>query len=111
LRADALEKLAREARRLALSGPFALTLRLKELAGGAAAAEAALAALGYQVRRRPEGIEIQASARRANGTAGGRRRARKRAAKKFQKSIESPFAKLRDLNPKRLDPKRLDPKR
>jgi ATP-dependent RNA helicase SUPV3L1/SUV3 len=101
LRADALENLTRETRRLAASGPFALTPRLKELAGGAGAAAAALAALGYRVHRLPHGIEIQAPARGANGTAGSRRRARKRAAQKSQTSAESPFAKLRDLDPER----------
>jgi ATP-dependent RNA helicase SUPV3L1/SUV3 len=95
LRADALENLAREAQRLAAPGPFALTPRLKEVAGGAKAAQAALAALGYQVRRLPAGIEIQAPARAANGTAGGRRRAAQTSA------AGSPFAKLRELDPER----------
>jgi ATP-dependent RNA helicase SUPV3L1/SUV3 len=97
LRADALENLAREARRLAAPGPFALTPRLKEVAGGAMAAQAALAALGYQVCRLPAGIEIRAPARAANGTAGGRRRARRRDARTAVAG--SPFAKLGELDP------------
>ncbi|HEY5597955.1 MAG TPA: hypothetical protein VIK47_04035, partial [Kiloniellales bacterium] len=77
-------------------GPVRLPSRLRELAGGTAAAEAALAALGYQVHRSPEGTQIQAPARRANGHGDGRRRARRRPS---ARAGDSPFAKLRERDP------------
>jgi len=95
LRADTLERLAREARRLAAQGPFAVTPRIRDLAGGAAEAEAVLAALGYRVRRLPEGTRILAPTRSAKGKAGSKGQARRR---RPSPAAESPFAKLRELN-------------
>jgi ATP-dependent RNA helicase SUPV3L1/SUV3 len=96
LRADTLERLAREARRLAAQGPFAVTPQVRDLAGGVIEAEIALAALGYRVRRMPEGIRILAPARRANGKAGDKGRARRQ--RVSSGDAESPFAKLRELD-------------
>ena len=95
LRADTLERLARETRRLVAQGPFAVPPRIRDLAGGAAEAEVVLAALGYRVRRLPEGTQILAPDRSANGKAGGKARARRR---RSSPATESPFAKLRELN-------------
>ncbi len=96
LRADTLERLAREARRLAAQNPFVVTPRLRDLAGGEAEAEAVLSALGYQVRRMPDGTRILAPARTAKGKAGRRGRAPRRG--RPAGSADSPFAKLRELD-------------
>jgi len=91
VRADVLERLAREAWQLAAQGPFAPTPRLARLAEcDAATLEVVLRALRYRVRRDEAGTSFVPIRARAGGTAHGGRRARPHAA-------ESPFAKLRQL--------------
>ena len=106
LRADALERLAHEAYRLSEQGFCALTPKLKRLAGcDAAELETVLTALRYQVRRDDTGVSFgRAAARKGRGS--GARQASKRAAKAGTKTgtrtgtqSDSPFAKLRDLEP------------
>ncbi len=87
IRADALERLAAAARKLAAQGPFAPTRALCKAAGCREADLAVLLpALGY--RRDPEAAEPCFLPR-------GGRRARSRGTSAAPG--ESPFAKLRDL--------------
>ena len=93
LRADTLERLAREARearRLSAHSSFSMTPRIRDLAGGEAEAESVLTALGYRVRGMPDGTRTFAPARAANGKAGRRGRP--------SGGDDSPFAKLRELD-------------
>ncbi len=102
LRADALERLAHEAYRLSEQGCFAPTPKLGRLTGcGEAELETALAAIGYRVRRDDTGVSF-ARARPRKGPRKAPKHGAKRGAKKEPgtgPSADSPFAKLRDLEP------------
>jgi ATP-dependent RNA helicase SUPV3L1/SUV3 len=102
LRADALERLAQEAYRLSEQGFFAATPRLERLSGcGQAELETALAAIGYRVQRDDTGLSF-GRARPRKGTHKAPKRGAKRGARKSSEtgpSADSPFAKLRDLDP------------
>ena len=103
LRADALERLAHEAYRLSEQGFFTPTPRLRRLAGcGEAELETVLTALRYQVRRDPSGVSFgRVRARKKPGT--GPRKARKGGVRPGAAgrgdAADSPFAKLRELEP------------
>ena len=103
LRADALERLAHEAYRLSERGFFTLTPRLKRLTGCAEAElETILAALRYQVRRDDGGLSFgRAPARKKRGP--GAAKAPKGGVRPgtagLGREADSPFAKLRDLEP------------
>jgi len=95
IRVDALERLAHEARRLGVAGPFSATARLRRVSGCAGAElEIALAALRYKVLRGgpdarfapPHGGVAKSTARRPRRGPGQDRAA------------DSPFAKLRELS-------------
>jgi ATP-dependent RNA helicase SUPV3L1/SUV3 len=98
LRADALERLAHEAYRLSEQGSFATTPRLARLIGcGAAELEIALAAIGYRVQRDDTGVSFSRARPRKNSKHGVKRGAKKGSG--TRSSVDSPFAKLRDLEP------------
>ncbi|MFQ6016839.1 MAG: helicase-related protein [Kiloniellaceae bacterium] len=103
VRADALERLSHEAQKLSKQGAFIATPRLKRLTGcGEAELEIVLGALRYQVQRDAAGLSFAPRPARKNGGTGARKaRAagrRKRAAGRAR-AAESPFAKLRELDP------------
>jgi hypothetical protein len=99
IRADALERLAQGARKLAAQGAFVATPALRRNSGCDEAGLAILLpALGYPARRDSSGLAFDP--RRAaghtgkrNGSKGGKPRGRRRSARKS----ESPFAKLSEL--------------
>jgi ATP-dependent RNA helicase SUPV3L1/SUV3 len=103
LRADALERLAHEAYRLSEQGFFTLTPRLKRLTGCAEAElETILAALRYQVRRDDGGLSFgraQARKKRGAGAAKARKGRVRPGTAGLGREADSPFAKLRDLEP------------
>ena len=103
LRADALERLAHEAYRLSEQGFFTLTPRLKRLTGCAEAElETILAALRYQVRRDDGGLSFgraQARGKRGAGAAKARKGEVRPGTAGLGREADSPFAKLRDLEP------------
>ncbi|MFQ5773077.1 MAG: helicase-related protein [Kiloniellaceae bacterium] len=100
VRADALERLAREARQLGAQGPFAATPRLKRLAAcGEADLEVVLRALRYRVRRDATGLTFVPRRGRAEGANGAAEApAKRRAGARRTREADSPFAKLRQLN-------------
>ncbi len=103
IRADALERLAAAARKLAAQGDFGATPALKRLVGCTAEDLAvALVALGYRCVSDAAGLSFVP--RRTGGSRYGQRTAGKRRGrsgakgrKGRQKAADSPFAKLRDL--------------
>jgi hypothetical protein len=98
LRADALERLAHEAYRLSEQGCFAATPKLGRLIGcGEAELETALAAIGYRVRRDDTGVSFGRARPRKAPKHGVKRGAKK--GPETSPSADSPFAKLRDLEP------------
>ncbi len=98
LRADALERLAHEAYRLSEQGCFAPTPKLGRLIGcGAAELETALAAIGYRVRHDDTGVSFSRARARKAPKHGVKRGAQK--APETGASADSPFAKLRGLEP------------
>ena len=98
LRADALERLAHEAYRLSEQGFFAPTPKLRRVTGcGEAELETALVAIGYRVRRDDTGVSFGRARPRKAPKPGAKRRARKGPGS--GPSADSPFAKLRDLEP------------
>ena len=124
MRADALERLGRQARTLAAEGPFAATPELLALAGDDAEALALLlGALGY--RRQGEGDEVRFAPKReptarrrktakakrggekktatpaAEGEAAARKSRKKRARGSRRDNPDSPFASLRGLKLRR----------
>lgn len=93
IRADALERLAREARKLSRQGSFAATPALCRLIDAEEAElRAVLSGLGYQETTDDQGsrFETRAGRRGLKGKTAGKRRRGKPPA-------HSPFAKLRDL--------------
>ncbi len=101
VRADALERLANEARKLAVQGSFGPTPALCRLAGCAEDdLVLLLEALGYRAESDASGLSFV-----PRGTGGaeaarkkrGRGRARRKAPRGSAASADSPFAKLRDL--------------
>ena len=93
IRADALERLAREARKLSRQGPFAATpalcgiIDVEESELGAVLAE-----LGYQKQSDDQGSRFEP--RKGKSGTKGKAAAKRRRAKAPE---HSPFAKLRDL--------------
>ena len=99
IRADALERLANEARKLGRQGAFSATPALQRLAGcGEDELAVALAALGYRAERDETGLSFLP---RESGAAAGDRpvgkRNRRRPSGRGVKNADSPFAKLREL--------------
>lgn len=99
LRADRLQRLEGEARKLAAQGPFAPMPSLARLVGGSMAElDAALAALGYRRDETPGGAVFSAP-----GAALGTRKRRRGRSKTARRGREaradphSPFAALKDL--------------
>jgi len=92
VRADALERLAREARKLARQGPFAATPALCRIIEVEEAGLAAvLTGLGYRETADAQGRRFEARDRNGGkGKAAAKRR-------RGKTSAHSPFAKLRDL--------------
>ena len=109
VRADALERLSREAYKLGRQGSFGATAALARLIGcEEEGLTPVLAGLGYRLRSEPEGLLFvpRAVARKdaKNGAAkaaktrnAGKRRKAAPKRKKAAPSPDSPFAKLRDL--------------
>ena len=90
IRADSLERLAREARRLAAQGPFAANTALLALAGGDQdTLGLLLAELGYRAKEE-DGVTVFTPRRDSRPPKKPKRRARRPAA-------DSPFAQLRKL--------------
>ncbi|MDH3473536.1 MAG: helicase-related protein [Rhodospirillales bacterium] len=99
VRADALERLAGAARKLARQGAFTASPALQRTAGcGEDELAVLLPALGYRAETDATGASFQP---RRNGEKpdpdSGRKRPRRRAAKRRGRDADSPFAKLRDL--------------
>ncbi len=91
VRADALERLAGEARKLAAQGPFGPTSALQRLAGcSEPELTLLLSVLGYRVESAAGGLSY--CRRKANGKVRG-----KRTRNRPKCLPDSPFAKLRDL--------------
>ncbi len=101
LRIDAVERLAREARKLSGQGGFAATAALLRLVEGSEPAlVTALHALGYRSEQSEAGLVFTPRrGRKEGGKDGGKpgRRRRRSAARAASPSENSPFAKLRDL--------------
>ena len=96
LRVDAVERLAREARKLAQQGAFAPTTALQQLVDcDEPDLTLVLRGLGYRIRRDGEGLLVEARDRSRKAPDGGPpRKARRR---RRESSADSPFSKLRDL--------------
>ena len=93
VRADALERLAREARKLSRQGPFAATPALCGIVDlGEAELGAVLAELGYREQSDDQGSRFEP--RKGKSGTKGKAAAKRRRAKT---PAHSPFAKLRDL--------------
>ena len=93
IRADALERLAREARKLSRQGPFAATPALCGIIDlGEVELGAVLAELGYQKQSDDQGSRFEP--RKGKSGTKGKAAAKRRRAKT---PAHSPFAKLRDL--------------
>ncbi len=99
IRADALERLANEARKLARQGAFGATPTLLRLAGcGADELAVALTTLGYRAERDESGLSFLPRGPGAvDGTRPAGKRGRRRPARRGGKNADSPFAKLREL--------------
>ena len=105
VRADALERLAAAARKLAAQGSFGATPALLRLVGCSAEDLAlALAALGYRAESDETGLSFmprRAGAAQGGGRKGARGRSRGggkgTGARRRPAQADSPFAKLRDL--------------
>ena len=94
IRADALERLAKAARKLARQGPFQPLPALSSLIeAGEAELETALTAIGYAAERDAGGVSFR---RRSPGPKKPKQKAR--SAKARERAAESPFAKLRQLS-------------
>jgi ATP-dependent RNA helicase SUPV3L1/SUV3 len=103
VRADALERVSHEAYKLAKQGAFVATPRLRRLVGcGGGELEVILVALGYRVERDPAGVSFTRTRTRNAKDSGSRKdrgpAARRRAAAR-KAEADSPFAKLRELDP------------
>jgi hypothetical protein len=103
VRADALERVSHEAYKLAKQGAFIATPRLRRLVGcGGGELEVILVALGYRVERDPAGVSFTRTRTRNAKDSGSRKdrgpAARRRAAAR-KAEADSPFAKLRELDP------------
>ena len=97
IRADALERLAVGARKLAAQGAFAATPALRRLSGcDDEGLELALGALGYAARQDQDGLAFAPRARRGNGTAAAKPR-KNQGRRSAKARRDSPFAKLREL--------------
>jgi ATP-dependent RNA helicase SUPV3L1/SUV3 len=101
VRADALERLAAAARKLAAQGRFGATAALQRLVGcGAEDLALALEALGYRRERDDSGLGFvprRPGGPRQAGRKGGKGRSRAGAKGRRGGRADSPFAKLRDL--------------
>ena len=103
VRADVLERLSQEAYKLSAQGPFAITPRLKRLTGCAEAdLEVVLRALRYKSQRDGEQLSFARAARRGAGGNGAQQdpSAKRRPRKARKSTADSPFAKLRELEPR-----------
>jgi ATP-dependent RNA helicase SUPV3L1/SUV3 len=95
------EALAALARKLARQGAFAPTRELRRLAGGSVEdLIGMLLALGFRAEEGPGGVGF-APERRRGKTAPGKRASRRPGQAQKRADAASPFAKLRDLKPKR----------
>jgi ATP-dependent RNA helicase SUPV3L1/SUV3 len=91
IRADRLEALARELRKLSAQGEFAATAQLQALTGCEGPAfESVLGALGYRARQGEDGVTFRLPARRPKHKA-------RRGRRKGKPNVDSPFADLQKL--------------
>jgi ATP-dependent RNA helicase SUPV3L1/SUV3 len=91
IRADRLERLARELRKLSAQGEFAAPAQLQALAGCEGPAfESVLGALGYRARQGGDGVTFRLPARRPKHKA-------RRGRRKSKANSDSPFAGLQKL--------------